>query len=311
MNIRQLEAFKAVMELGSFTRAGQRLGLSQPAISKLILLLEHASGFALFHRQKNGVVATAEGRMLYSEVKRVFLGIDSVSARAKAIRRLDYGELRLAAFPSLAARVLPSIIASFLEARPAVHLEMFNRNSWLLLDRVATQGIDVGFGMVTDSRPGLRFERLCGMQAVCVLPPGHRLEDRDVIDAADLHRERFVGMLEEDRAQFQVDEAFAARRVERDMALKAQSTEACCSFVAAGCGVSVVDPLSTVGFDGRDLLVRPFRPIVSYDIWTVFPSFKQPSLGTLALVAHVQEHLPRRLRGIEADIVGGRRSGHA
>jgi len=304
VNVRQLEAFKAVMELGSFTRAAQKLGLSQPAVSKLILLLEQTCGFALFNRQKNGVVATAEGLMLHSEVDRVFLGIDSVAARAKAIRRLDYGELRLVTFPSLAARVMPPIIASFLETKPGLRLEMSNRNSWLLLDRVATHGVDVGFGMVATNRPGLRFEQLCGMTAVCVLPPGHRLAGRDVIDAADLHGERFVGMLEEDRAQFQVDKAFAASGAQREIALKVQSTEACCSFVAAGCGVSVVDPLSTVGFDRRELVVRPFHPVVGYDIWTVFPSFKEPSLGTRALVAHLQVHLPRRLQQIEAVIAG-------
>ncbi len=220
MNLRQIEAFKAVMELGSFTKAAQKLCLSQPAVSKLILLLEQSCGFSLFNRQKNGVSATAEGVMLHSEVERVFLGIDLVAARAKAIRRLDYGELRLVTFPSLAARVLPSIIASFLVDRPWLRLEMSNRNSWLLLDRVATHGVDVGFGMVAANRPGLRFERLCGMTAVCVLPPGHRLAGRGVIDAADLHGERFIGMLEEDRAQFQVDEAFVASGAEREMALK-------------------------------------------------------------------------------------------
>ncbi len=69
--------------------------------------------------------------------------------------------------------------------------------------------------------------------------------------------------------------------------------------------MSVVDPLSTVGFDIRDLVVRPFRPVVGYTIWTVFPSFKEPSLATCALVKHVQEHLPRRLQEIEAAIGGG------
>lgn len=295
MNIRQLEAFKTIMELGSFTRAAEKLGLSQPAVSKLIFLLERKCGFPLFHRQKNGVIPTAEGQMLYSEVERVFLSVDSVSARARAIKQFDYGEIKLVTFPSLATRVLPPILAGFLATRPALRIEMSSRNSWLLVERLATQGVDVGFGMFASDRPGVRFEKLCSMKAVCALPPNHRLASREVIDASDLQGERFVGMVEEDRAQLQVDQAFAAIGAERNIVLKVQLTEACCSFVSAGVGVSVVDPLSTEGFSADKLVVRPFRPVVNYDIWVVLPSFREPSLGTLALIEHVRTHLTAKL----------------
>lgn len=295
MNIRQIEAFKAIMELGSFTRAGERLGLSQPAVSKLVLLLERRCGFALFHRQRNGVVPTAEGQMLYGEVERVFLGVDSIEARAKAIRRLDHGEIRLVTFPSLATRILPPILAGFIAARPGLRIEMSSRNSWLLVERVATQGVDLGFGMFASDRPGVRFEKLCSMRAVCVLPPGHRLAAQPVIHAGDLAGERFVGMVEEDRAQLQVDRAFAESGAERNVVIKAQLTEACCSFVAAGVGVSVVDPLSTEGFPASQLVVLPFRPVVDYDIWVVLPSFRKPALGTRALVEHVRGELGSKL----------------
>lgn len=295
MNIRQLEAFKAVVELGSFTRAAEKLHLSQPAVSKLILLLERACGFALFHRQRNGVIPTAEGAMLYSEVEQVFLGVDSVSARARAIRRFDCGAIEIVAFPSLATRVLPPILAEFLGTRPGLRVTMSSRNSWLLVDRVATQGVDVGFGMVASERPGVRFEKLCSMEAVCVLPAGHRLAARPVIEAGDLHGERFVAMAEEDRAQLKVDQAFADSGVGRDIVLKAQLTEACCSFVAAGIGVAVVDPLSTVDFAPARLVVRPFRPLVSYDLWVVTPSFRTVPLGAQALIAHVRAGLTARI----------------
>jgi DNA-binding transcriptional LysR family regulator len=302
MNIRQLEAFKAIVELGSFTRAAEKLHLSQPAVSKLILLLERTCGFALFHRQRNGVIPTAEGEMLYSEVERVFLSVDSVSARARAIRRFDYGEINLVAFPSLATRVLPPILAEFLASKPGLRLTISSRNSWLLVDRVASQGVDVGFGMVAADRPGVRFEKLCSMDAVCVLPAGHRLADRRVVEATDLDGERFVAMVEEDRAQLKVDKAFADCGAVRDIVLKAQLTEACCSFVAAGVGVAVVDPLSTVDFAPDRLVVRPFRPTVTYDIWVATPSFREVSLGTQALISHVRVRLAARLAELAASI---------
>jgi DNA-binding transcriptional LysR family regulator len=295
MNIRQLEAFKAIMELGSFTRAAEKLHLSQPAVSKLIYLLERSCGFTLFHRQKNGVIPTAEGQMLYSEVERVFLGVDSVAARARAIRQFDYGELKLVAFPSLGTRVLPPILADFIETKPFLRVTIASRNSWLLVDRVASQGVDLGFGMTVLDRPGVQFEKLCSMEAVCVLPRGHRLAQKAAVDARDLEGERFVSLVEEDRAQDKIDQAFADRGVERNIVLKAQLTEACCSFVSAGVGVAIVDPLSTVGFRPDELVVKPFSPSVVQDIWVITPSFRETSLGAKALVAHVKKRLTEKL----------------
>jgi DNA-binding transcriptional LysR family regulator len=298
MNVRQLEAFKAIMELGSFTRAAEKLHLSQPAVSKLIYLMERSCGFALFHRQKNGVIPTAEGQMLYSEVERVFLGIDSVAARARAIRQFDYGEIKLVAFPSLGTRVLPPILAEFIESKPSLRVTIASRNSWLLVDRVASQGVDLGFGMTVLDRSGVEFEKLCSMEAVCVLPPGHRLVGQAIIDARDLEGERFVSLVEEDRAQVKIDQAFADRGVERNIVLKAQLTEACCSFVSAGVGVAVVDPLSTVGFTANELIVKPFSPAITQDIWIITPSFREPSLGAKELIAHVKSRLTEKLNAM-------------
>lgn len=295
MNIRQLEAFKTIMELGSFTRAAEKLNLSQPAVSKLIFLLERRCGFSLFHRQKNGVVPTAEGQMLYSEVERVFLSVESVSARARAIKHFDYGEINLVSYPSLAARVLPPILGGFLATRPGLKIEMSSRNSWLLVEAVATQGFDLGFGMFAPDRPGVRFDKLCSMKAVCALPPDHRLASRDFIEAKDLHGERFIGMVEEDRAQLEIDRIFAECGSDRNIVIKVQLTEACCSFVAAGLGVSIVDPLSTEGFAPGQLVIKPFRPLVNFNVWVVTPSFREPSLATKALIEHVRSELTAKI----------------
>ena len=299
MNVRQLEAFKTIMELGSFTRAAQKLNLSQPAVSKLIILLEHKCGFQLFHRQKNGVVPTAEGDMLYAEVERVFLGLESISARARAICQFDYGQIDVVTFPSLGTRVLPPILASFLEKR-RIKVNLASRNSWLLVDRMATQGVDVGFGMTKMDRPGVQFSLLCSMQAVCVLPPGHPLAHKDVISVPDLEGERFISLAEEDGVQLDIDRTFAEHGIERNVVLKSQLSEAICSFVSAGLGVAIVDPISTVGFGRNELVVKPFRPTIRQDIWVITPSFREISLGAQALIQHVREALSATISDLGA-----------
>lgn len=301
MNIRQLEAFKAIMEVGSFTRAAEKLNLTQPAVSKLINLLERRCEFALFERHKNGVSPTAEAEMLYSEVTRVFLGVESVAARAKAIKNFDYGEINLVTFPSLGTHVLPKIIAGFLSNKE-MKVNLLSRNSWLLVDLLASQGVDLGFGMLVTERPGIKFSKLCTMEAVCVLPPGHRLADQKIIHAHDLENEAFISLIDEDRAQFEIDRAFMDQGVARNIVLKVQLTEACCSFVSAGVGVAIVDPLSTVGFREDELLVKTFHPKIMQTVWVITPIFRQESLGTKALIEYVGRELNKKIAELVAKL---------
>jgi DNA-binding transcriptional LysR family regulator len=302
MNVRQLEAFKSIMELGSFTRAAEKLNLTQPAVSKLIVLLERQCGFKLFIRQQNGVVPTAEGEMLYAEVELVFLGLESVSARAQAIRQFDYGKIDIVTFPSFGTRVLPPILAGFINDRQLT-INITSRNSRLLVDRVATQGVDVGFGMARPERPGVLSELLCSMQAVCVLHPDNALAGSKHISASDLEGERFISLADEDGAQIDIDRVFLERGIRRDIVLKSQLTGAVCSFVAAGLGVAIVDPLSTVGFGQNELVVKRFEPAIRQDIWVMTPSFRQTSLITQSLVKHVRKALLEKLHEITGSLV--------
>lgn len=291
MIIRQIEAFKAVMELGSFTRAAEKLHLSQPAVSKLVAVLEDRCGFPLFLRQKNGVIPTPEGEMLFQEVDRVFTGVEAIAARARAIGCVNHGEINMVAFPSLATRVLPRILAPFLASRPGLRLTLGSRNSWLLVDRVATQGVDVGFGMLQIDRPGVEFAVLCQMDAVCVLPLDHPLASEPIIHAAMLKNERLVTMVNEDRAQARVDEVLHRHDIRSDSVIKVQLTEAICTLVAAKAGIAIVDPLSASGFRADELVVRPFAPRVRQTVWTVTPAFRPTSLATRALITHVGKEL--------------------
>ncbi|GHC63642.1 LysR family transcriptional regulator [Limoniibacter endophyticus] len=289
------------MEFGSFTRAAEKLNLTQPAVSKLIMILEDKCGFQLFHRQKNGVVPTAEGEMLFAEVERVFMGIESISARAKAIRSFDYGEIDLVTFPSLGTRVLPPILASFLTGKH-MKVNLSSRNSWLLVDRVASQGVDVGFGMAKIDRPGVQFSLMCSMSAVCILPVGHRLAGKKSVSIRDLENEKLITLADEDGAQVDIDRAFTENGIAREVVLKAQLSEAICSFVASGLGCAIVDPISTVGFRKDELVVKPLAENIRQDIWIVTPSFREVSLSAKALIGHVQKELHSTIATLEQSL---------
>ena len=89
---RQLEAFAAVMERGTATAAAERLGVSQPAVSKILAGLELEIGYPLFTRIKRRLAPTSEAQLLAAEVTRLYRGLEQVSEVAREIERQKAAE---------------------------------------------------------------------------------------------------------------------------------------------------------------------------------------------------------------------------
>jgi DNA-binding transcriptional LysR family regulator len=293
LNLRQLEAFRAVMETGSVTRGAALLGVSQPAASKLVAALERHCGFPLFHRHGNRLFPTAEASTLYGEVERMYVSADHVARHVEGIRELRSGQLSIAAFPAIAARALPRMITGFMADHARINVSLVSRSSRLLVEWVASEQVDVGIGLMTLDRVGVAFEPVGRFEGVCVVPAGHRLARRKTVHARDLHGEPFIALGVEDRSRFKVDQAFEGTPIRRDILIEAQQSEAACAFVAEGAGVSIVEPFSAMGFDPSQLVARRFRPAVWFDMWFILPTSRPRSRLTEEFLTFFRRSIER------------------
>jgi DNA-binding transcriptional LysR family regulator len=278
MNLRQLEAFRAVIEAGTVTRAAETMRVSQPAVSKLIGHLARDCGFELFRRNGNRLIPTAEALTLYGEVERMFVSVEHISGLAAGIRELRSGQLSIAAFPALATRPLPRIITRFLRDHPDTRVSVAGRSGRMLVEWVAANQVDLGIGLLLLEHPGIEYQSAGSVDGVCVLHPCHPLARRKVIRAGDLDDVPFISLGAEDRSRFRIDQAFEGRRVRRRITIEAQQSEAACTFACEGAGIAIVEPFSASEFATDRLVVRPFRPRVQFDIWLMTPTQRPRSL---------------------------------
>lgn len=278
MNLRQLEAFRTVIESGTVTRAAETLRISQPAVSKLIGNLARECGFELFRRNGNRLTATAEAMALYGEVERMFVSVEHISRHAAGIRELRSGQLSIAAFPALATRPLPRIVTRFLRDHSDTRISVAARSGRMLVEWVAANQIDLGIGLLLLQHPGIEYQSAGSVDAVCVLSPRHPLARRKVIRASDLNDLPFISLGAADRSRFRIDQAFEGRDVRRRIAIEAQQSEAACTFASEGAGIAVVEPFSASEFTPDQLAVRPFRPRVRFDLWLMTPVQRPRSL---------------------------------
>ena len=153
----KLRVFQAAADAGSFTHAGETLGLSQSAISRQVGALEQDLGTPLFHRHARGLILTEQGELLLGTVQDVVLKLEAVRSRLIDSREKPHGELRVTTTLGLGANWLSPRLGEFLELYPEIRLQL------LLTDDDLDLGMreaDVALRLREPSQPDLIRRRL-------------------------------------------------------------------------------------------------------------------------------------------------------
>jgi len=175
INLRQIEAFKAVVENGTVSRAAELLNVSQPAMSKLIAHLEFDTGLKLFDRLKGRLAPTAQGMRLYDEVGRIFAGVRQVENAVEVIRREEQGRLSIGVMPALAGSFIQRSTKSFLDDHQNVFCTVQSLGSQWIMEWLIERKLDIGLVEAGLENPYVVGEPLMKHPLVCIMAPDHPL----------------------------------------------------------------------------------------------------------------------------------------
>ncbi|PZR14132.1 MAG: LysR family transcriptional regulator [Azospirillum brasilense] len=290
MNLRQCEIFRAVMTASSITEAADRLGITQPAVSKMLAQIERDLGFPLFLRERRRLVPTPEAQALFKEVERAFLGLEHLTRFARDLKGLRQGHLVLGAPYAAAAGWLPGVVAGFLRQHPGLSLSLRTMNSLSVAQSLAAGHLDLGLVQFEVLAPGVRRECLLPVEAVCVLPPGHRLASRPVLGPVDLRDEPLVALAAADRYRQRLEAELAARDIVPRIRVDAPLASAACALVMEGMGIALVDRLTAEDNRHRGILIRPFAPRLAEDLTLLTPTRRPVSLAVERFAGFLREH---------------------
>lgn len=141
MSLRQMEYFVAVVEESSFTRAAERLHVTQPALSHQIKALERAVGGELLERLPRGVLLTQMGRAFLPHAERSVRSAAQARRAARAAAGAEGGELHIATVHSVAVGILPDVFAHWRRAHPGVRLVLHEYATTDALEDEVERGI--------------------------------------------------------------------------------------------------------------------------------------------------------------------------
>ena len=268
MNFKQLEAFQAIMLSGSTTGAAERMGLSQPAISRLLAQLEEDLALRLFVREKGRLSPTTEAHALLHDAQVLMDSAQCFRRHAEQLRLGGFKRrlLKVAVPSTLATTLMPLLAKRFMQAHPDVVLEVlsgsYNDTERALLSRDA----DIGLVRLPMELQGLGTRASLDSEAVCIMPRGHALEGLAEVSPTDLIDVSLILLGRQRQIRHDIDMAFRQRRVQPRVALEVHSISEACAHVAQGLGVSIVNALLAQHCPYEAITSRPFRPRIAYQL---------------------------------------------
>ena len=264
ITFRQIDAFQTLIVSGTVTKTASLLGISQPAVSRLISDLEKTVGFKLFNRSGRKLEATLEARLFAEEVTQSMSGLKRIEQAAQNIRDFNHVQLRLVSTPSFAPTLAPLLIEKFSNRHPNVHVCLEIQSDDERIEWMVLENQDFGIAVSTGRNRNIATHELLCTEAVCILPVSHRLAGNKSISPEDLVGENFVSYFEGSIFKSDIDKAFDMAKVQRLTKYEGKTTGAIIGMVGAGLGVSIIGSGFGAGsFDQRCTTV-PFTPPIRY-----------------------------------------------
>jgi DNA-binding transcriptional LysR family regulator len=256
MELRQLRYFVAVAEEMNFTRAAERLHMTQPPLSRQIQQIEADVGLALFERGARPMKLTEAGRVFYAQARRLLEESDELLPLTRRLAQLAE-RIVIGFVPSTLYGPLPDVIRGFREAAPRIQISLIEMFTIEQLSALKGGRIDVGFGRLRFDDSQLAREVLIEEPLIAALPAGHALADATPLTLAAIAEETLIVYPSTPRPSYadQQLSAFRDHALEPNGIHEVRELQTALGLVAAQVGVSLV-PESVRGLRARGVAYR-------------------------------------------------------
>ena len=246
MEIRQLRAFVAIAESGTFTAGALRVHVTQAAISMQIRQLETEIGAKVFVRAPRHVILTEAGEQLLRRARHILREHDAALDEIAELAGAERGRLRIGSASAMVlTEQLPSILKELRKQHPAADIAVTSGTSEVLVDQILAGEVDIAFVSLPVDVRGIKTERLSQDQLVAIASPQHKLAKQKTISAYTLAGERLILGERGGNTRRLIDQFFAQAGVTLRVAMELSRQQAIKRMVEEDMGVGIV-PLQSV-----------------------------------------------------------------
>ena len=252
MELRQLEYFVAVAEEANFTRAAERVHISQSGVSAQIRQLERELGAELIDRSGRAATLTEAGTAALGHARAALAAAGALRQSVDEVYGLLRGSLVVGMVTACTITGLFEALDSFHQAHPGIEITLIEDNSDRLIERVRAGGLDLAFVGTIESQPqGLESLVIISDRLIAAVPPDHTLAQHTSITTRDLAACPVVCMPEGTGLRAAFDQACATAAVRPYIAMQATAPGTIADLAARGLGVAILAQSMAGAFSDR------------------------------------------------------------
>ncbi|KPB71761.1 LysR family transcriptional regulator [Pseudomonas cannabina] len=237
-DLNDLQAFRAVVETGSFRKAADTVQITQPALSRRIEKLESALNVKLFERTTRKVSLTTVGRAFLPQVERILDDLDSALMTISAVGSTRMGNVTIACVPSAAYYFMPQVISTFHQLFPKIRIKVLDASANEVNSAVALGEADFGVSFSGNLAPEVDFEELLQERYVMACRRDHPLALCDSVSWEEMYRHDYISL------GITSGNRLASTRPLRDSICETRHVTTMIGLVEAGLGVAAVPSIA-------------------------------------------------------------------
>lgn len=292
MDLYQLRGFYEIARERSFTRAADKLFLTQPAISLQIKALEGELGQLLFDRQRREISLTAAGEVLYDHVRQIFAHLDEARSEIAALREELGGRLVIGTSDTNCTYILPGLLEEYCQRYPRVELDIRNRMSLEIASLVAADEVDIGLVTLPVRHRDVCERVLFQRREVLVCRPDHPLGKRKRVRLDAMIEFPLLALQRGSTSRQLLDAALAERQLQPQIAMELGSIEVLKRFVEIGLGIAIVPRVAIdVEVERGSLCAVRVDGLRAGQVGTIERRHRRPSAAAAAFIELIQAQL--------------------
>lgn len=299
-NLRQIKSFQAVVELGNFSRAAERLRTSQAGVSHAIRDLEALLGARLFDRTTRRVELTEAGQIFAAGALPGLAEIERAVEAVRDLSQLRMGLVRIAAPPLLGATVLPRLLQEVAKLYPSLKLRIEDVATDLIAPRVRNGLCDLGVGTFNADEEGIDRQHILSDRLMVFMQPEHAFKSLEEVGWKALHDQRIVALTRESNIRLLTEIGFETVGLPLRPHLEVHQIHTALSLVESGAGLAVLPTYAFAALNSRRIVARPLAdPAITRQVSVITARERTASPATNA----VRPLLRRILREMVPEIL--------
>ena len=248
MNLNQLYYFRTLAELEHYTKAAEKLNISQPTLSHSIAAMEKELGANLFEKQGRNVVLTKYGRIYIFYVENALTQLELGKNQIERLVSEGGGHVGLAYMTSVGTNFMPKLISDFLDdpQNKNISFSCYEGNTKTLLYNLKREKYDLIFCSLMENEPDVEFIPVHEQGLVGIVPEGHPLESRKKVTVQDICPYPLISYTKESGMRRLIDDLFTKAQIMPNILCQFEDVNSMAGLVEANQGLAIVTDTPTL-----------------------------------------------------------------